>query len=96
MWPSRTRFCLLLITLAVPPIFYYRFQPASLASLLCINFQFRFNLVVGSLLSPLDLCNTMPSSMWGVAFTACKVSFLSKNLHHSFGVADLHATAHTK
>ena len=49
-------FILLLITLVVPPIFCYRFQPASLASLLFINFQFRFILVVGSLLSPLDSC----------------------------------------
>ena len=55
-------FILLLITLVVPPIFCYRFQPASLASLLFINFQFRFILVVGSLLSPLDLCNTPSSS----------------------------------
>jgi len=36
----------------ITPIFCYRFQPASLASLLFINFQFRFNLVVGSWLSP--------------------------------------------
>ena len=46
-WPFRTRFALLLITLVVPPIFCYRFQPACLASLLFIKFQFRFNLVVG-------------------------------------------------
>jgi hypothetical protein len=47
-----------------PPYYYYEncFQPASLASLLFINFQCRFNLVVGSLLSPLDLCNTPSSS----------------------------------
>jgi hypothetical protein len=51
-----------LFTLVVPTILCYRFQPASLASLLFINFQFRFNLVVGSLLSPLDLCNTPSSS----------------------------------
>ena len=44
--------------MVVPPIIRFRFQPASLASLLFINFQFRFNLVVGSLLSPLDLRNT--------------------------------------
>jgi hypothetical protein len=39
---SRTRFALLLINLVAPPTFCYRFQPASLASLLFINFQFRF------------------------------------------------------
>jgi len=50
------RFALLLITLVVPPAFCYRFQPASLASFLF------FNLVVESLLSSLDLCNTPSSS----------------------------------
>jgi hypothetical protein len=50
-----------LFTLVVPPNFCYRFQPAFLASLF-FNFQFLFNLVVRSLLSPLGLCNT-PSSI---------------------------------
>jgi len=69
-WPSRTRFALLFITLVVPPIFCYRFQPAaSLASLFFINFQFRFILVVGSLLSPLDLCNTPSSKMSSMSFS---------------------------
>jgi len=43
--------------LVVPPTFFYLFQPASLAHFLFTNLQFRFNLVVGSLLSPLGLCN---------------------------------------
>jgi hypothetical protein len=44
-----------------PPYFLLFLPATSLASHIFINFQFRFNFVVGSLLSPLDLCN-MPSS----------------------------------
>jgi len=47
-----------------PPYFLLFLPAASLASLSFINFQFHFNLVVGSLLSPLDPCNTpSPSTL---------------------------------
>jgi hypothetical protein len=52
------RFALPLFTLVVPPTFYFLFQPASLAPFFIYQLSVRFNLVVGSLLSPLDLCNT--------------------------------------
>jgi len=47
---------LLAINLDTPPTLFYFFQPASLASFLFRNFQFISTPVVGSLLSPLDLC----------------------------------------
>jgi len=49
-------FALLAINLDTAPNFLYFFQPASLASFLFRNFQFIYILVVGSLLSTLDLC----------------------------------------
>jgi hypothetical protein len=55
-WPSCTRFALLAINLVASPTFLYFFQSASLASSLFRKFRFVFILVVGSLLSPLDLC----------------------------------------
>jgi len=50
VYTSRIRFALILINLVAPPTFFHLFQPASLAL-----FLIRFNSVVGSLLSPLDL-----------------------------------------
>ena len=41
-----------------PLLSFYLFQHASLASFFLYQLSVRFNLVVGSLLFPLDLCNT--------------------------------------
>ena len=51
------RFALLLINLVAPPYFLYFFQSASLAPFLFISFKFVSTNLVGSLPSPLDLCN---------------------------------------
>jgi hypothetical protein len=55
MFDLHVHFTLLAINLAAPPTFFNIFQPASLTSFLFCNFRFVFILVVGILLSPLDL-----------------------------------------